>query len=225
MKDIFSNNNKNPKKNIIKEGLLNLLTLSKEEILLLFNILLFVVQNKETKISKILLKLANIDNVFDNSRLNSKNIKNIDMNSSNSDEINFQDNNKVYFNKKMFTFNNYYFSMSNINLNENKNNCQILESLSNLLILETPLLSITYQIIYQNIVNLSLDENYNCLVDISDNFIKNIESKYKTILYYIFSLFNNDPKIREDSYDILYNQWLLYKDIDSRYLFKTIKKI
>ena len=224
MKDIFSNNNKNPKKNIIKESLFNLLKLRKEEILLLFNILLFVVQNKETNISKILLKMAKIDNVFDNSRLNSKNIKNIDMNSSNSDEINYQDNNKIYFNKKMFTFNNYYFSMSYINLSENKNDCQILESLSNLLILETPLLSITYQIIYQNIVNLSLDENYNCLVDISDNFIKNIESKYKTILYYIFSLFNNDPKIREDSYDILYNQWLLYKDIDSRYLFKTIKK-
>ena len=224
MKDIFSNNNKNPKKNIIKEGLLNLLKLTKEEILLLFNILLFVVQNKETNISKILLKMAKIDNVFDNSRLNSKNIKNIDMNSSNSDEINYQDNNKIYFNKKMFTFNNYYFSMSNIDLSDNKNNCQILESLSNLLILETPLLSITYQIIYQNIVNLSLDENYNCLVDINDNFIKNIESKYKTILYYIYSLFNNDPKNRENSYDILYNQWLLYKDMDNRYLFKTIKK-
>ena len=224
MKDIFSYNNKNPKKNIIKEGLLNLLTVTKEEILLLFNILLFVVQNKETNISKILLKLANIDNVFDNSRLNSKNIKNIDMNSSKSDEINFQENNKILFNKKMFTFNNYYFSMSNINLNENKNNCQILESLSKLLILETPLLSITYQIIYQNIVNLSLDENYNCLVDISDNFIKNIESKYKSILFYIYSLFNNDPKNRENSYDILYNQWLLYKDMDNRYLFKTIKK-
>ena len=224
MKDIFSNNNKNPKKNIIKEGLLNLLKLTKEEILLLFNILLFVVQNKETNISKILLKMAKIDNVFDNSRLNSKNIKNIDMNSSNSDEINYQDNNKIYFNKKMFTFNNYYFSMSNIDLSDNKNNCQILESLSNLLILETPLLSITYQIIYQNIINLSLDENYNCLVDINDNFIKNIESKYKTILYYIYSLFNNDPKNRENSYDILYNQWLLYKDMDNRYLFKTIKK-
>ena len=224
MKDIFSNNNKNPKKNIIKEGLLNLLKLTKEEILLLFNILLFVVQNKETNISKILLKMAKIDNVFDNSRLNSKNIKNIDMNSSNSDEINYQDSNKIYFNKKMFTFNNYYFSMSNIDLSDNKNNCQILESLSNLLILETPLLSITYQIIYQNIVNLSLDENYNCLVDINDNFIKNIESKYKTILYYIYSLFNNDPKNRENSYDILYNQWLLYKDMDNRYLFKTIKK-
>ena len=224
MKDIFSNNNKNPKKNIIKEGLLNLLKLTKEEILLLFNILLFVVQNKETNISKILLKMAKIDNVFDNSRLNSKNIKNIDMNSSNSDEINYQDSIKIYFNKQMFTFNNYYFSMSNIDLSDNKNNCQILESLSNLLILETPLLSITYQIIYQNIVNLSLDENYNCLVDINDNFIKNIESKYKTILYYIYSLFNNDPKNRENSYDILYNQWLLYKDMDNRYLFKTIKK-
>ena len=39
MKDIFSNNNKNPKKNIIKEGLLNLLKLTKEEILLLFKLL------------------------------------------------------------------------------------------------------------------------------------------------------------------------------------------
>ena len=223
MKDIFSNNNKNPKKNIIKESLLNLLKLTKEEILLLFNILLFVVQNKETNISKILLKLANIDNVFDNSRLNSKNIKNIDMNSSNSDEINYQAN-KIYFDKKMFTFNNYYFSISNINLSNNKNSGQILESLSNLLILETPLLSITYQVIYQNIINLSLDQNYNCLVDVSDNFIKNIESKYKTILYYIYSLFNNDPRNRENSYDILYNQWLLYKDMDNRYLFKIIKK-
>ena len=224
MKDIFSNNNKNPTKNIIKESLLNLLNGTKEEILLLFNILLFIVQNKETNISKILLKLTNIDNLFENSRLNSKNIKNIDMNSSNSDEINYQDNNKIYFDKKMFTFNNYYFSMSNINLSNSKNNCQILDLLSNLLILETPFLSITYQIIYQNIINLSLDENYKCLVDVSDKFTKNIESKYKTILFYIYSLYNNDPKNRENSYDILYNQWLLYKDMDNRYLFKIIKK-
>ena len=227
IKDLFStlsgNNNKNIKlkKNKIKENVFNCLKSQKEDILLLFNILLFVVQNKEVNISPILLQLSNLVNIFDNSKFYACKIKNIDMNKASSDEI---DIGKICFNKNIFTFNNYYFSMANINTANINNNYNILENLSKLLIKEIPFLPITYQVIYQNIINLTLDENYKCQIDISDNFIKNIESKYKSVLFFIYSLFKNDSKNKEGCYDMLYNQWQLYIDLNNKSLLKLIKK-
>jgi hypothetical protein len=46
---------------------------------------------------------------------------------------------------------------------------KIIESLSDLLNLEIPLLPITYQVIYQNIINLLVDENYYCQIDVNEN--------------------------------------------------------
>jgi hypothetical protein len=106
---------------------------------------------------------------------------------------------------------------------ESSNN-KIIESLSNLLNLEIPLLPITYQVIYQNIINLLVDENYYCHIDVSDKFVKNIESKYKSILFFIYSLFNNESKNRDNCYDIFKNKWLLYKDMDNKTLLKLIKR-
>ena len=65
LKTVFNaiNNEKEKKllvKNKIKQNLFDSINSQKEEILLLFNILIFVVQNKEINISKILLKLANM---------------------------------------------------------------------------------------------------------------------------------------------------------------------
>ena len=228
IKDIFhyiaGNNNKTItlKKNKIKENLFNCLNYKKEDILLLFNLLLFVVQNKEINISKDLLKLVSLENIFDNTNIYIKNIKNIDINNSNND-INIIEH-KISFNKNIFTFNNHFFSMATIDLDKNKSNNKIYESLSNLLILETPLLPITYQVIYQNIININLDENYFCHIDISEKFVKNIESKYKSLLFFIYSLFNNESKNRENSYDIFKNKWQLYKDMDNKSLLKFIKK-
>ena len=228
IKDIFhyiaGNNNKTItlKKNKIKENLFNCLNYKKEDILLLFNLLLFVIQNKEINISKDLLKLVNLENIFDNTNIYIKNIKNIDINNSIND-IDIIEH-KISFNKNIFTFNNHFFSMATIDLDKNKSNNKIYESLSNLLILETPLLPITYQVIYQNIINLTLDENYFCHIDISEKFVKNIESKYKSLLFFIYSLFNNESKNRENSYDIFKNKWQLYKDMDNKSLLKFIKK-
>ena len=89
---------------------------------------------------------------------------------------------------------------------------------------EIYLLPITYQILYQNIINFSVDENYKLLINVSDKLRKNIESKYKSILFCTNSLFNNDPKNRENCYDILYDQWRIYKDMNSKNLFQIIKK-
>ena len=229
IKDLFhyiagNNNNKTItlKKNKIKENLFNYLNYKKEDILLLFNLLLFVVQNKEINISKALLKLVNLENIFDNTNIYIKKIKNIDINNSIND-IDIIEH-KISFNKNIFTFNNYFFSMAIIDLDKNKSNNKISESLSNLLSLETPLLPITYQVIYQNIINLTLDENYICHIDISDKFVKNIESKYKSLLFFIYSLFNNESKNRENSYDIFKNKWQFYKDMDNKSLLKFVKK-
>ena len=225
---ICGNNHKNLvlKKNIIKENLFNILNYQKEEILLLFNLLLFVVQSKEINISKILLKITDIVNIFDNSNLYSNKIKNIDINNSvNDDEDNNNTKeNKISFNKNIFNFNNYYFSIANINTSDIQNNYNIPELLSNLLNMETPFLPITYQVIYQNIINLTLDENYVCHIEISERFVKNIEAKYKSVLFFIYSLFNNETKNRDNCYEILYNQWLLYKDLNNKSLLKIIKK-
>ena len=228
IKDIFYyivGNNKNNlilKKNIIKENLFNFLNYKKEENILLFNILLFVVLNNEINISKILINFVNLVNIFDNSNIFLKKIKNIDVNNSITDENNFT--NKISFNKNIFTFNNYFFSMANINLPKSQNYNTMLELLSNLLNSETPFLPITYQIVYQNIINLSLDQNYICHKNISEKFLKNIESKYKSVLFFIYSLFNNESKNRENCYDILYNQWLYYKDLNNKSLLRIIKK-
>ena len=227
LKTVFNaiNNEKEKKllvKNKIKQNLFDSINSQKEEILLLFNILIFVVQNKEINISKILLKLANIYNVFENNKFELKNFKNIDINNP-INEINKLDS-KISFTKDIFTFNNYYFSVLDIIINEGNANNNLSENLSFMLNKEIYLLPITYQILYQNIINFSVDENYKPLINVSDKLRKNIESKYKSILFCTNSLFNNDPKNRENCYDILYDQWRIYKDMNSKNLFQIIKK-
>ena len=227
LKTVFNaiNNEKEKKllvKNKIKKNLFDSINSQKEEILLLFNILIFVVQNKEINISKILLKLANIYNVFENNKFELKNFKNLDINNP-INEINKLDS-KISFTKDIFTFNNYYFSVLDIIINEDNANNNLSENLSFMLNKEIYLLPITYQILYQNIINFSVDENYKLLINVSDKLRKNIESKYKSILFCTNSLFNNDPKNRENCYDILYDQWRIYKDMNSKNLFQIIKK-
>jgi hypothetical protein len=156
-------------KNKIKENLFNFLNYQKEDILLLFNILLLVVQNKEINISKILLKYVGIQNIFDNTNIYTKKLIDIDINNSINDNVDIIEH-KISFNKKIFTFNNYFFSMAKIDISDkDSSNNKIIESLSNLLNLEIPLLPITYQVIYQNIINLLVDENYYCQIDVNEN--------------------------------------------------------
>ena len=168
------------------------------------------------------MKLANIDNVFENSKLQIKNFKNIDINNP-LNEVNKLER-KISFTKDIFTFNNYYFSILEDNLHFEKINNKITESLSFMLNKEIYLLPITYQIIYQNIINCSLNENYKPLIEISDKLRKNIEDKYKSILFCTNSLFTNDSKNRENCYDILYEQWRIYKEMNNKNLFQTLKK-
>ena len=217
IRDVF-NRNKNIifKKNKIKENLFEILNYKKEETLLLFNILLFVVLNKETNISKNLLKRINLINMFDSIN---PNINNLGQN------INNISNTSISLNKNIFIFdNNFFTSLNDINDYPNvKNNNILLEQLSNLLILDTPFWPITYLIIYQNIINLSLDSNYICYTDCTDKFFKNIESKYKSILFFINSLFSNKSKNSDNCFDIFYNQWSFYKNLNNKLLLNIIK--
>ena len=227
LKNVFNSlSNKEGKKmlvkNKIKQNLLDSVNSQKEEILLLFNILILIVQNKENNISKILLKSANLYNVFENSKFELKNFKNIDINNSINEISKFDS--KISFTKHIFTFNNYYFSILDMILPEEKDTNNISETLSLMLTKDIYLLPITYQVLYQNIINFSVDENYKPLIEISDKLRKNIENKYKSILFCTNSLFNNDQKNRENCYDLLYDQWKIYKDLNSDNLFKIIKK-
>ena len=223
IRDIFNDDKKfTLKKNKIKEKLFDILNCKKEETLLLFNILLFVVQSQETKISNILLKITNLTNIFESIKETIKNIgnKNILINS-----INQENPNKISLSKNFFCFDNQFFSLlNNINSpNTKTSNTKLLEQLSHLLNLEIPLWPITYELIYQNIINLSLDENYICRIDITDKFLKNIDSKYKSVLFFINSLFNNKSKNTDNCYDILYTQWSEYKDLNNKSLINIIK--
>ena len=208
--------------NKIKGNLFNLLKYQKEEILLLLNILIFVVQNKESNISKVLLKVSKIDNIFDNKKNYLKNIKNIDINNL-VNEINNSET-KISFNKNIFTFNNYYFSILDIDFSKNNFENNVAECLSSVLIKEIYLLPITYQILYENIINSSVNEDYKPIIEISDKLRKNIESKYKSNLFSTYSLYNNEPKNRENCYDILYDQWKIYKEMNGKKLYQKIKK-
>ena len=226
IRDFFQNNKKiTLKKNKIKEKLFDILNCQKEETLLLFNTLLFVVQNIETNISNYLLKITKLTNIFDNINITTKNIGNKDIIIN---SIIPESNNKIsiLFDKNSFTFDNKFFtSLNNINnsLNIQTYNSGLLEQLSHLLNLETPLWPITYELIYQNIINLSLDENYICNFDIADKFLKNIESKYKSVLFFINSVFNNKTKNADNYYDILYTQWSHYKNLNNKSLLNEIK--
>ena len=83
---------------------------------------------------------------------------------------------------------------------------------------------ITYQILYENIINSSVNEDYKPIIEISDKLRKNIESKYKSNLFSTYSLYNNEPKNRENCYDILYDQWKIYKEMNGKKLYQKIKK-
>ena len=227
MKNIF---NKMPKfdgaqllrNNKIKGNIINLLKYQKEEILLLINILIFVVQNQETNISKILLKVSKMDNIFGNNKNSQKFMKNIDINNM-VNEINNAES-KISFNKNIFTFNNYYFSILDIKFNNSNFENNISEDLSSILIKEIYLLPITYQILYENIINSSVDEDYSPINEISDKLRKNIESKYKSNLFSTYSLYKNEPKNRDNCYDVLYEQWRIHKEMNGKNLYKKIKK-
>lgn len=98
-------------KNRIKEGIFNLLNSNKEEIILLFNILLYVVQNKEINISNILLKITNINNNFDSNQSNAFNDKKDVEDNLNNNKINNMDNDKMCFNQLIFNFDNSFFQI------------------------------------------------------------------------------------------------------------------
>jgi hypothetical protein len=118
---------------------------------------------------KILLKYVGIQNIFNNTNIYRKKLIDIDINNSFKDNVDIIEH-KISFNKKIFTFNNYFFSMTKIDISDKEDIInKIIESLSDLFNLEIPLLPITYQVIYQNIINLLMDENYYCQIDVNEN--------------------------------------------------------
>ena len=141
MNEVFSNikNNKNindNNTNIIKEKFFSLISSKNEEVLLLLNILVFIVQYKDTKINPNLLKIAGIENMFTKKILNQK-FKNIDNNVNKSTKSNINDNLKIKLNfgKNNFNFNYNFFSCLDDENIKIKHNLFLPELLSKIFVL------------------------------------------------------------------------------------------
>ena len=235
MNEVFSNikNNKiinNDNKNRIKENLLSLISSQNEEVLLLFNMLVFIVQYKDTKININLLKISGIENIFTKKILNKK-FKNVDNNInlnkstiSNNNSINDNFETKVRFNENNFNFNYNFFSILDDKIIKVDHNCFLPELLSGIFVRKIPLLPITYELLYLNIINLLFDSSFKLNTKKDSNIIINrINEKYKSIVLNIYSLLNSNRSLRENGYNIFYNQWLIYTGKNSNKTYNTIK--
>ena len=236
MNKVFSNikNNKiinNSNKNKIKECLFNLTSSQIEEELILFNILVFIVQYEDTKINKNLLKITGIENIFTKNVLNPqfKNIvknMNFDKNTKRDNE-NIANNNfeaKLCFNKNNFNFSYNFFSCLDNKKILNDHYLFLPELLSKIFLLKIPLLPITYELLYLNIINLLFDHNFKLNIKIDKSIIINrINKKYKSITLNIYSLLSSSHFFRENGYNIFYNQWLIYSRKNSNETYNTVK--
>ena len=219
------------KNNKIKNGLFSLLQTEDEMVILLINILIFVVQAKETNICKDLLKYAGFENMQE--KIFVRGTIGFDVN-NNGTLINKNDifDKKVMkstvkkvepcFENNNFCFNNDFFKANKIK-SKNLNDYQLIEKLSSLFLCNKSFLPITFQLICYNINNLCLGWNNNVSIQPKEEIINNVKAKYKMVLYLIYFIINDNIKNQEHSYNIFKNQWLIYKDMTNNKIYDIIK--
>ena len=238
-------------KNIIKEGLNQIienLDESNEEMILLINMLIFVVQSKETNISNNLLRHVKLENIKEKIVEKQSIIKNVkdflEIKKSNSDsplsELCFSNNDFNYINDYFLTTKDpndkllntiklplelskhllfkYKDEAKNDNENEKKENEN--EAI-------TYLLPITYKLIYLNIINLSINSQnifeFKKEKEYND-FMNNIENIYKQVIATILELVKLNKDFREDGYSKFYKKWKIYnKKYDNKITLDLIK--
>lgn len=235
------------KNNIIKEGLNKIienLNENDEEMILLINMLIFVVQNKEINISPTLLKHVGLENIKEKVIINNP-LEKIDNIIGDKKEDNDSPLSELCFKNNNFNFNNDYFLIIKDPKDKMNNTIKLLFSLSKPLLykykknlnnienqeqknINTYLLPMTYKLIILNIMNLSLNSENKFELKKEkndyDSFLNNIEDIYKQVIETITQFLKENKEYREEGYDKFYKKWKIYKQkYDNKSTIESIK--
>jgi hypothetical protein len=231
-------------KNIFKEGLNKIienLDDNSEEMILLINMLIFVIQNKDINISNNLLRHSGLENIKE---------KIIEKKSIMKDVMNLLGIKKsdsplseLCFNNNDFNFINDYFLTTKDPKDKLLNTIEYPLLLSKHLLVKYKnkdkdndkekekdeyLLPFTYQLIILNIINLSL--NSENLFEFKkekkdyDELMNNIDNIYKQVIETLLELIKLNKDFREDGYNKFYKKWKIYhKKFDDKNTIEFIK--
>jgi hypothetical protein len=195
--------------NIVKEGLNKIIEdmdENTEEMILLVNMLIFVVQNKETNISNNLLRHVELENIKEKIISKDSVIKNISNNFGDKKSKNESPLSELCLNNNNFNYINDYFSLTKDPKNQLLNTINLPLLLSQHLLIKNKksnndnkekeentdiinknilLLPITYKLIYLNIINLSINSSNIFELKKEENqfktFVNNVQNIYSQI--------------------------------------------
>ena len=229
-----NSNNLNYKKNKVKEGfdqLIENIDENDEEIILLINMLIFVVMNKDTNISNNLLRHVGLENIKEKIAVKEFLMKNELNHFSNRKSVNNSPLSELCLNNNNFNYNNEYFQITKNQKYKILNNIWLPLNLSRFLLIENKnkndndeneenlyefLLPFVYKLIILNIINLSFNKSNNFELEKESNYyefiINNVEKIYKKILESITLLLKQNQRFREIGYHIFLQRWKLYNE-------------
>ena len=218
----------NHKKNVIKEGIDKIMEEKDEDMVLLINILIFIVQQKEINISENLLKHVGLENILEKIIVKESLIENVFNIISNKKKIDNSPLSELCLNNNNFNYNNEFFQITKDSKNKILNTIKLPLLLSKYFLIHHKdninineekkinafLLPFIYRLIILNIINLSFNKNNSFELKKESNtfslIINNIETLYKHILEEINSLIKQNEKYRNDGYKIFYKKWQSY---------------
>ena len=238
--------------NIVKEGLNKIvedMDENTEEMILLVNMLIFVVQNKETNISNNLLRHAELENIKEKIILKDSMMKNNANNIGDKKSKNESPLSELCLNNNNFNYTNDYFSLTKDPKNQLLNTINLPLLLSQHLLIKNKkgntdnkenednpeiinknifLLPITYKLIFLNIVNLSINSaNIFELKKEKNPFntlVNNVQNIYSQVLEIINDLLKQNEKYREEGYNNFYKKWKIYnKKINNKNTIELIR--
>ena len=220
----------NHKKNVIKEGIDKIMEEKDEDMVLLINILIFIVQQKEINISENLLKHVGLENILEKIIVKESLIENVFNIISNKKKIDNSPLSELCLNNNNFNYNNEFFQITKDSKNKILNTIKLPLLLSKYFLIHHKdninineekkinafLLPFIYRLIILNIINLSFNKNNSFELKKESNtfslIINNIETLYKNILEEINSLIKQNEKYRNDGYKIFYKKWQYYNE-------------
>ena len=220
----------NHKKNVIKEGIDKIMEEKDEDMVLLINILIFIVQQKEINISENLLKHVGLENILEKIIVKESLIENVFNIISNKKKIDNSPLSELCLNNNNFNYNNEFFQITKDSKNKILNTIKLPLLLSKYFLIHHKdninineekkinafLLPFIYRLIILNIINLSFNKNNSFELKKESNtfslIINNIETLYKHILEEINSMIKQNEKYRNDGYKIFYKKWQYYNE-------------
>ena len=187
----------NHKKNVIKEGIDKIMEEKDEDMVLLINILIFIVQQKEINISENLLKHVGLENILEKIIVKESLIENVFNIISNKKKIDNSPLSELCLNNNNFNYNNEFFQITKDSKNKILNTIKLPLLLSKYFLIHHKdninineekkinafLLPFIYRLIILNIINLSFNKNNSFELKKESNtfslIINNIETLYK----------------------------------------------